>query len=126
MPAQSLIDPIPERLRGLIRRRNRIVSEQAQLQLRAAVNMGPVYHDDHGFTSEDVTLLCRMVDAGPLRSALASSAAELALIVSPRVYDSLVRQHPSLVDPALFWPMVTIVKQAQVRAWIHVPGTPPP
>jgi class 3 adenylate cyclase len=125
-PAQATIDPLPERLAGLIRRYNRIVREPARMQLRIAVNIGPVWRDDHGIAGEDVNLLCRMLNVQKLRQALAGSATELALIVSANVYQSLVRRHPSLVDPARFQPVTTKVKQTRIRAWIYVPGGPPP
>lgn len=124
-PAQAVIDPLPERLAGLIRRHNRIVREPARMQLRTAVNIGPVYRDDHGIAGEGVNLLCRMLDTWELRRALAGSAAGLALIVSAHVYDSLVRRHPSLVDPASFREVTTRVKQTPIHAWIYVPGGPP-
>lgn len=122
IPANVMIDPLPERLGGLIRRHNRIVKEPARMQLRVAVNIGLVYRDDHGIAGEDITLLCRMLEARELRRALADSGAELALIVSAHVYDSLVRRHPTLVDPACFPPLKTRVKRTRIHAWVYVPG----
>jgi hypothetical protein len=125
-PVGALIDPLPERLAGLIRRHNRIVREPARMQLRVAVNTGPVYRDEHGIAGKDVTLLCRMLDTEELRRALTDSGADLALIVSAHVYDSLVLQHPSLVDPACFRPLTTRVKRTRIHAWMYVPGIPSP
>jgi hypothetical protein len=51
-------------------------------------------------------------------------SADLALIVSAHVYDSLVRRHPSLVDPASFRPLTIRVKRTRIHAWIYVPGDP--
>ena len=69
LPAQPIIDSLPERLRCLIRRHNRFSYESVRMQLRVAANIGPVYGDEHGFSGDDVTLLCRMLDAQPLRRA---------------------------------------------------------
>ncbi len=96
------------------------------MQLRAAVHIGPVDRDDHGLVGDDVNLLFRMLDARPLRRALADSGAELALVTSRYVHDSLVVQHPSLVDPALFRPLNARVKRTRIRAWLYVPGQQPP
>jgi hypothetical protein len=126
IPGYGLIDPLPERLRGLVRRHNRVSREPAQMQLRAAVNIGLVDRDDHGLVGDDLNLLFRMLDAGPLRRALSDSGAELALAVSRYVHDSLVVQHPSLVDPALFRPLDTRVKRTRIRAWLYIPGQQPP
>jgi len=126
IPGYGIIDPLPERLRGLIRRHNRVSREPAQMQLRAAANIGLVDRDDHGLVGDDLNLLFRMLDARPLRRALTDSGAELALVISRYVHDSLVVQHPSLVDPALFRPLETRVKRTRIHAWIYVPGQQPP
>ena len=121
IPTHSLVNPLPGQLRNQLRTHNRIVTEPARMQLRAAIHIGPVYRDDHGFAGEDVNLLCRMLDAQPLRRALAASEANLALIVSDHFYDTVIRRHPSLTDPAAFRPLRTLVKRTRVHAWIHVP-----
>jgi hypothetical protein len=126
IPGYGIIDPLPERLRGLIRRHNRVSRESAQMQLRAAASIGPVDRDEHGLVGEDLNLLFRMLDARPLRRALTDSGAELALVISRYVHDNLVIQHPSLVDPALFRPLKTRVKRTRLHCWIYVPGQPPP
>jgi hypothetical protein len=97
VPAYGLIDPLPERLRGLIRRHNRVSCDAAQMQLRAAAGIGPLDRDDHGLVGDDLNLLFRTLDARPLRQALADTGAELVLAVSPYVHDNLVIRHPSLV-----------------------------
>lgn len=120
-----MIGPLSERLAWLIRRHNRIVREPARIQLRTAVNTGTVYHDDQGIAGDDVTLLCRMLEVGELRRALAGSGADLALIVHAHVYDGLVRRNPSLVDPARFRPLTAIVKETRIHARICLLGMPP-
>lgn len=126
IPGYGVIDPLPERLRSLVRRHNRVSRESAQMQLRAAASIGPVDRDDHGLVGNDVNLLFRMLDARPLRRTLSDSGAELALVISRYVHDNLVLRHPSLVDPALFSPLKTRVKRTRIHAWIYVPGQPPP
>lgn len=126
LDARAIIAPFPDLLTSLIRRHNRIVTEPARIQLRAAVNTGPVYRDDHGIAGQDVTMLCRMLDARKLRRALADSAAETALIISASAYDSLVRPHPGLIDTRNLRPLTTRVKRTKIRGWIYIPGAPPP
>jgi hypothetical protein len=126
IPAQPVIDPFPERLRGLIRRHNRVACDAAQMQLRAAAHIGPVYGDAYGMISDDLNLLFRMLDAAPLRRALAGSGTELALAVSGYMHESLVVRHRTLVDPALFRPMKARVKRTRINAWMYLPGAQPP
>ena len=100
-------------------------SPAARIQVRAAAHIGPVYRDDHGLIGDDINLLFRMLDARPLRTALAGSGTELALAISGYMHDCLVRRHPALACPALFRQVKTRVKGTKVDAWIHLPGTPP-
>jgi len=123
---KAIIDPLPERLRSLIRRHNHVFRDTAAIQLRAASHIGPVDHDGHGFVGSDIDFLFRMLDARPLKDALAGSGSELALIVSDYVYRTVVCRYPSLASPDAFRPVRFQVKYTRARAWTYLPGTPPP
>lgn len=123
--ANGIIDPLPDRLRSLIRRHNHVSCDAAQIQLRAATHLGPVNHDGHGFVGTDVDFLFRMLDARPLKRALASTGADLALIVSEYVYRNIVSRHPSLVSPTAFQPIRVQVKYTRTRAWTYLPSALP-
>jgi hypothetical protein len=122
LSGQGLVGSVPERLRGLVRRHNHVSCDTARIQLRTAAHVGLVEHDGHGFVGSDVNLLFRMLDSGALKRALAGSRADLALIVSDYVYDSLVRRHPSLVGPDVFEAVRCQVKKTRFRAWTCLPG----
>jgi hypothetical protein len=123
IPMSGLVDPIPDRLRGLIRRHNRVSCDAARIQLRVATHIGPVHGDGHGFVGHDINLLCRLLDARALKRMLSESGAEVAYIASSYVYDNLIRRRPSLVDPALFQPLAVRVKETRTRAWAYVLGS---
>lgn len=120
---KGIIDPIPERLRGLIRRHNHVSSDAAGIQLRAAAHVGPVDHDGHGFVGSDINFLFRLLEARPLKRALASSGTELALIVSDYVYSTVVCRYPSLVSPEAFRPVRFQIRYTRARAWTYLPGS---
>jgi hypothetical protein len=122
IPVTGLVDPAPERLRGLVRRHNRVSCEEARIQLRIALHIGPVHSDGHGFIGRDVNLLCRLLDARSLKRMLAESGAEVAFITSGYVYENVIRRRPSLVDPAVFQPLSVRVKETRTRAWAYVLG----
>jgi hypothetical protein len=119
-PAGGLIGELPENLRRLVRAHNRLSAEAAGMQLRAAVHIGPAEHDGHGFAGSDINLLFRMLDARPLRHALAGSRAELVLMVSDDLYRSLADR----ASPGAFQPVRFQVRQTRGRAWIYLPGLP--
>jgi class 3 adenylate cyclase len=122
IPVKGIIDPLPDKLRALIRRHNHVSAAAADMQMRAAVHIGPVEHDGHGFVGTDVNFAFRMLDARPLRTQLAESGAELGLIVSDYVYDSLVCRHPVLADPGAFRTVRFRAKNTRSRAWTYLPG----
>jgi hypothetical protein len=123
---KGIIDPLPERLRTLIRLHNYVCRSAADMQLRAAAHIGPVDHDGHGFIGSDIDFLFRMLEARPLKRTLTSSGHELALIVSDYVHLNVVCRYPSLVSPDSFRSVVFQVKYTKAKAWIYLPGTPPP
>jgi hypothetical protein len=123
LPAASLAGPVPGQLRHLIGRHNRICCEAARLQLRATASIGLVYHDQHGIAGDEATFVCRMLEARPLRQALADGTAVLALMISRYMHDTLVRADPSLAGPGRFREVRTRVKQMPIRAWLETPDT---
>jgi hypothetical protein len=79
----------------------------------------------HGFIGSDVNFLFRMLEAPPLKRALASSGAELALIASVYVYVNVICRHPSLFDPDACQPTRFQVKNLRAKAWTYFPAHPP-
>lgn len=124
--AKGLIHPLPEKLRGFIRRHNHVSSAAAQMQLRAAVTIGPLDHDGHGFVGSDVNLAFRMLASRPLKRMLAASGLELGLVVSDYVYRGLVCRYPSRVRPGAFQAVRFQAKNTRARAWTYLPGTVTP
>src|SRR5580692_10957219 len=105
LPVDKLADPLPERLRGLVRVHNRVSSRDARIQLRAAAHMGPVYQDAHGYAGDAVSQLFRLLDAPPFKQSLAASGRELGFIASDYLYRNVILRHATLVDPAEFQPV---------------------
>lgn len=120
--ADGIISVFPIRLSDSIRRYNLMSRPAAQIQVRAAAHLGPVYYDGHDLVSDDINLLFRILDARPLRAALASTGVGLALAISGPMYDIVVRGHPTLVGPDPPRHINTTVKGTKVNAWIYVPG----
>jgi hypothetical protein len=123
LPVGRLADPLPERLRGLIRVHNRLSSQAAQIQLRAAAHIGVVHKDQHGFIGDAVNHLFRLLNDQGLKELLEASAAELAFIASDYLYESVILRHPTLVDPGEFQPIEMRRPHSNARGWVHLPGT---
>lgn len=122
----GLADPLPERLCGLVRVHNRMSSDEARIQLRAAAHVGRVYRDDHGFAGDSPSHLRRLLDTSALKHLLAVSGTELAFIASDYFYDAIVRRHPTLVDPAAFQPVTVDTKHDTATGWVQLLGSASP
>jgi len=126
IPIDGLADPLPERLCGLVRVHNRLSSEIARIQLRAAAHVGRVYRDGHGFAGDAANRLCRLLDAPQFKDLLATSGAELGFIASDYMYDTVVLRHPTLVDPAAFQPVTVDLKHVTATGWVQLIGSAGP
>lgn len=123
IPVDGLADPLPERLCGLVRVHNRLSSEYARIQLRAAAHVGKVYRDDHGYAGDSASHLRRLLDAPRLKHLLAASGSELAFIASDYFYDAIIRRHPTLVDPTAFQPVTVDTNHETTTGWVQLIGS---
>ena len=60
-----------------------------------AVHAGELHYDDHGVVGASVNLTFRLLNADPLRSALAGSSGVLALVTSYSFFEEVVRHSPA-------------------------------
>ena len=69
------------------------------------MHAGEVRYDEHGVTAAAVTLAFRLLEAGPLKAALARSPGVLAVIASSWFFEEVVRH--TCVGPGIAgwtWP----------------------
>ena len=120
----GLADPLPERLCGLVRVHNRLSSDDARIQLRAAAHVGKVYRDAHGFAGDAANHLFRLLDAPRVKHLLAASASDVAFITSDYFFDTVVRRHPTLVDLAAFQAVSVDTRHETATGWVQLLGSP--
>ncbi|WP_157619914.1 hypothetical protein [Saccharothrix sp. NRRL B-16348] len=87
------------------------------------VNPGEVVFDAQGATSTSITTTFRFLDLPALKAALRGSPGVLALVVSPWIFDEVVR-HSTVVDPRTFRRVDVEVKELSGAAWISLPDRP--
>ncbi|UJW30424.1 tetratricopeptide repeat protein [Saccharothrix sp. AJ9571] len=122
-PKAPLVEVLPEALARAVREHNNAGPDAARARLRLAVHAGEVAFDEHGVTSTALTTGFRLLDAAPLKKALADSPGVVAMIVSRLVFDEVVR-HCATVDAATFRPVEVTVKEHRDLAWIALPDHP--
>jgi tetratricopeptide (TPR) repeat protein len=125
VPKSIFIESVPHELAEALREHNAAHRAEEQIRLRMALHAGEVYYDDHGVTAASINLAFRLLDAAPLKSALAESPGALALIVSSWFFDEVVRHSPA-GDAATYRPIRVAVKETTTVAWICRPDHPYP
>ncbi len=124
-PKAPLVEVLPEALVRALRAHNHTSHHFQRARLRLAVHAGEVAFDQHGVTSTSLTAAFRLLDAAPLKKALADSPGLVAMIVSRLIFDDVVH-HSAVLDPTVFRPVPVNVKEVRDIAWIALPDHPYP
>lgn len=120
--------PVPGAAPGRLRAGDRPASRAVPVRLRVGIHAGEVHRDSYGVVGADVDIACRLADADIAKRVLATTlAAQLVVVVSDTVYQSVVRHGGSYLEPSRYCRVSVSVKELSVPAWLYVPGytTPP-
>ena len=107
------------RLPAKLRRHNRTYADGARIQLRVAVDVGPVI-DDMGFLTPQALGTSGLIEAAALKTAMAESGTSLGIIISESVYLAVTRHGRDPVDPARFTFVRANVKESSIAGWMQV------
>jgi hypothetical protein len=93
-----VVDGFVRELNSVLAEYNRNRQDAARLRLRLAVHNGVAIPAGEGFSGQGVVAVCRLVDSHAVKELLAQVlAADLAVVVSDRVFlDTVAQRHTSL------------------------------
>ena len=117
------VEALPDQLVKELREHNSTRPAPEQIQLRMALHAGELQYDDHGVVGASVNLTFRLLDAEPLKSALAGSPGVLALVTSDWFFEEVVRHSPA-ADPNAYRRVRVRVKETDTVGWVHLPDHP--
>lgn len=119
-PEPRVVDDFVHKLAAALRHHNRDLQAQRRLRLRMAIHYGTAMPSSNGFSGQGVVVVSRLVDCPSLRTALAVSDADLAVILSRQVFmDTVVQGHTSL-KPSDLREVTVRNKEFVDEAWIWV------
>jgi CRP-like cAMP-binding protein len=118
IPTSLLIAPLPNDLATALAAHNEQATDAVRMQLRVSLNVGPVVSDHEGVCGESIILAARILEAPVLKRQLASESADLGLIVSAYVYDTVVKHAPEHVVPTQYRQVRVRVKESRLDAWV--------
>jgi hypothetical protein len=121
-PEPRVVDGFVREVSAALILHNEDLRPEARLRLRLAIHHGVAIPAANGFSGQGVVEVSRLVDSRLLREALQASGAELAVILSRRVFlDTVVQRHTSL-RVANFRKVRVSNKEYHEDAWIQIPG----
>ncbi|WP_431775267.1 hypothetical protein [Streptomyces cucumeris] len=124
-PEDAVLGPFVHHLAVRLGDRNARPAAQ-RLRLRMAVDTGVVADAALGHAGPAPVAVARFVNAPQLRAVLAAlTTADLAVIVSDRLYQDVVRSGRPDLDPAQYVRAHVRVKEFGGYGWIRVPGLAP-
>ncbi|MBF5000273.1 hypothetical protein IRT45_24310 [Nocardia sp. BSTN01] len=128
LPVLDVLDQIVTAFLGGVREHNNTVDLSDWLRVRLAVHEGYVHRDEHGWTGEALTATFRLNNSKLVKQTLARAArAHGVVVVSDYVYQGVVRhEYRDTVTSAGFRDAMISTGDAEVRAWVRVPGYPEP
>ena len=118
IPKGLLAESLPPALVTELRAHNATHPGAEQIRLRMALHAGEVRYDEHGVTAASVNLAFRLLEAGPLKAALAASPGVLAVIASSWFFGEVVRH--SSAAPA-YHQVEVAVKETTTTGWVCLP-----
>jgi class 3 adenylate cyclase len=122
----KVMNRLLEELFAALERHNCGQRESARFQLRFAVNVGPVVSDAMGVSGEAIIVAARLVDAASFKEALVKSKANLGVIASAFVYETVIRHDANPHDVASYAQVRVEVKESATTAWMKLFDAPVP
>ncbi|WP_230423322.1 hypothetical protein [Streptomyces radicis] len=121
--ASRLVDNYIRHLVFELAQFNEIRVAHARMRLRAAIHQGLAEHADNGFAGRTVVETCRLLNSTVAHVALkAADDANLALLLSDRVYNEWILGGHTTLVPAVFREVAVEEKEYAASAWLWVPG----
>jgi CRP-like cAMP-binding protein len=123
VPTSSIVDRVLNNLVTLLRQHNSTATAATRIQMRVALEVGPVVSDAHGVDGLAIIHAARLLDAAALKRHLAETGADLGFITSPFVYGTIIQPNPGHVDPAVYQQLKCRVKRQALNAWMYLAPT---
>ena len=125
VPKSLLVTDVPKELAASLSEHNQAHDRQEQIRLRLAVHAGEIHHDAHGVAGTAINVAFRLLEAAPLKRALARSSGVLVVIASRWFFEEVIRHTPAS-RPASYRRVLIVVKETRDNAWICRPDDPYP
>jgi Cyclic nucleotide-binding domain len=121
VPTALVLRYLHKELPAALEEHNRAHPDPARIQLRVAVNVGPVISDAVGFSGEAIILTARLVEAPQFKAAMENSQARLGIIASTFIHETVIRHDLGLTG---YSDVQVDVKESSFAAWTRLFDSP--
>jgi hypothetical protein len=125
VPKGAFAGPLLNALATALREYNESRQEADRVRLRLVLHAGEITRDRHGPIGRAIIHARRLLDAEPLKDALATSPGPLAVIVSDWFYTEVVWQRTEYA-PRAYRRVEVEVKETSSVGWVRLPDLDPP
>jgi hypothetical protein len=119
VPTARVISHLHKELPAALDEQNRAHRDSAQIQLRVAINVGPVVTDAMGVSGEAIIVAARLVEAPAFKEAMKRAQASLGMIASTFIYETVIRHDLGLTG---YSQVQVDVKESSFLAWMKLFG----
>jgi Cyclic nucleotide-binding domain len=119
VPTARIIERLHRELPAELRMHNHTYDDPARIQLRVAVNVGPITGDAYGMEGDTINRTARLIEAPAIKGAMASTGAILGIIASTFVYETAIRDE-ELASVGEYKMVRVKVKEYSVFAWLRL------
>ncbi|MFG2089815.1 hypothetical protein [Spirillospora sp. NPDC048824] len=123
-PEPIVIADLVRELTNQLARVNHAADPALRLRLRVAIHSGIVHFGHNGLPGPAAIETCRLLEARPLKEALSASTADLALIVSDRLFHDIVEAGYRGLRAADFTSVEVAVKEFAGTGHVRLLGGP--
>jgi class 3 adenylate cyclase len=82
VPTAKVVTHLHRELPAALEEHNRVYPDSARIQLRVAINVGPVATDSMGVSGEAIIITARLVEAPVFKKAMSESGVSLGIVAS--------------------------------------------
>jgi CRP-like cAMP-binding protein len=123
IPTGRVVEAVVNRLTTALRRHNRRAQAATRIQMRVAIHVGPVTTDAEGVSGHAINQAARFIQAAAVKRSIADASADLVLVTSEFVYDTVISPEHGPAELASYQRLQFRAKGAERVAWMCLAGS---
>ena len=120
VPTGRVVAYLHRALPARLARHNRVHRESVHIQLRTAVDVGPITSDPFGLNGSVIVNTARLLSSRELKERISATGSDFGIIASDFVYSTAVKSNAQVLDPKSYLSVKVRAKESNLAAWMKV------